>query len=145
MCMLNDAILVVKELVWNPSWFWLTTRIICAQVWKFESFGACFCTCALIIWSVLLHHSPWIKLAFINDFLLILKGGGSRIRETEPDWLCGLGGRPWGGGGRPTCQPKRPSPSWGCLLESSRLYFFVVWSVSLYVYPTCGPPLVLSW
>jgi hypothetical protein len=22
---------------------------------KFERFGACFCTCALIIWSVLLH------------------------------------------------------------------------------------------
>jgi hypothetical protein len=53
--MLNDAILVVNKLVWNPSWFRLTTRIIWAQVRKFECFGACFCTCALIIWSVLLQ------------------------------------------------------------------------------------------
>jgi hypothetical protein len=53
--MLNDAILVVNELVWNPSWFRLTTGIIWAQVRKFEHFGACFCTCALIIWSVLLQ------------------------------------------------------------------------------------------
>jgi hypothetical protein len=54
--MLNDAILVVSKLVWNPSWFQLTTGIIWAQVRKFERFGACFCTCALIIWSVLLHR-----------------------------------------------------------------------------------------
>jgi hypothetical protein len=53
--MLNDAILVVNKLVWNPSWFWLTTGIIWAQVRKFECFGAYFCTCALIIWSVLLQ------------------------------------------------------------------------------------------
>jgi hypothetical protein len=53
--MLNDAILVVSKLVWNPSWFRLTTGIIWAQVRKFERFGACFCTCALIIWSVLLQ------------------------------------------------------------------------------------------
>jgi hypothetical protein len=53
--MLNDAILVVIGLVWDPSWFWLTTRIIWAQVQKFERFGACFCTCALIIWTVLLQ------------------------------------------------------------------------------------------
>jgi hypothetical protein len=33
----------------------LTTGIIWAQVQKFERFGACFCTCALIIWSVLLQ------------------------------------------------------------------------------------------
>jgi hypothetical protein len=33
----------------------LTTGIIWAQVQKFEHFGACFCTCALIIWSVLLQ------------------------------------------------------------------------------------------
>jgi hypothetical protein len=39
---LNDAILVVNEQVWNPSWFRLTTRIIWAQVQKFERFGACF-------------------------------------------------------------------------------------------------------
>jgi hypothetical protein len=44
-------------LVWNPSWFQLTTGIIWAQVRKFERFGACFCTCALIIWSVLLHSA----------------------------------------------------------------------------------------
>jgi hypothetical protein len=53
--MWNDAILVVSKLVWNSSWFRLTTGIIWVQVWKFERFGACFCTCALIIWSVLLH------------------------------------------------------------------------------------------
>jgi hypothetical protein len=58
--MLNDAILVVSKLVWIPSWFWLTTGIIWAQVRKFERFGACFCTCALIIWSVLLH-SPYLQ------------------------------------------------------------------------------------
>jgi hypothetical protein len=55
--MLNDAILVVSSLVWNPSWFRLTTGIIWAQVWKFERFGACFRTCALIIWSVLLQRA----------------------------------------------------------------------------------------
>jgi hypothetical protein len=55
MCMLNDMILVVKELVWNPSWFRLTTGIIWAQVRKFEHFSTCLCTCALIIWSVLLQ------------------------------------------------------------------------------------------
>jgi hypothetical protein len=33
--MLNDAILVVNKLVWNPSWFQLTTGIIWAQVQKF--------------------------------------------------------------------------------------------------------------
>jgi hypothetical protein len=54
--MLNDAILVVIELVWNPSWFRLTTGIIWAQVQKFRRFDACcFCTCALIIWTVLLQ------------------------------------------------------------------------------------------
>jgi hypothetical protein len=53
--MLNDAILIVSKLVWNSLWFRLTTGIIWAQVWKFERFGACFCTCALIIWSVLLQ------------------------------------------------------------------------------------------
>jgi hypothetical protein len=61
-CMLNDAILVVSELVWNPSWFRLTTGIIWAQVRKFECFGACFCTCALIIWSVLLQSSSKIRM-----------------------------------------------------------------------------------
>jgi hypothetical protein len=43
----------------------LTTGIIWAQVRKFERFGACFCTCALIIWSVLLHKIP--KLDFLNS------------------------------------------------------------------------------
>jgi hypothetical protein len=40
--MLYDAILVVSELVWNPSWFRLTTGIIWAQVRKFEHFGRLF-------------------------------------------------------------------------------------------------------
>jgi hypothetical protein len=53
--LLNDVILVISKFVWNPSWFRLTTGIIWAQVQKFERFGADFCTCALIIWSVLLQ------------------------------------------------------------------------------------------
>jgi hypothetical protein len=53
--MLNDAIWVVIKLVWNPSWFWLTTRIRWAQVREFRRFGACFYTYALIIWTVLLQ------------------------------------------------------------------------------------------
>jgi hypothetical protein len=40
--MLNDVILVVIRLVWNPSWFWLTTEIIWAQVRKFEHFQRLF-------------------------------------------------------------------------------------------------------
>jgi hypothetical protein len=63
--MLNDAILVVNELVWNPLWFRLTTGIIWAQVRKFERFGACFCTCDLIIWSVLLQS--WSRLWALNE------------------------------------------------------------------------------
>jgi hypothetical protein len=39
----------------------LTTGIIWAQVRKFERFGACFCTCALIIWSVLLQ-AAWASI-----------------------------------------------------------------------------------
>jgi hypothetical protein len=40
----------------------LTTRIIWAQVQKFERFDACFCICALIIWSVLLCREPQRRL-----------------------------------------------------------------------------------
>ena len=47
------VILVVCKLVWNPSWFQLTTGFIWAQVREFDRFGDCFCTCALINWSVL--------------------------------------------------------------------------------------------
>ena len=46
-------ILVLCKLVWNPSWFQLTTGFIWAQVREFDHFGDCFCTCALINWSVL--------------------------------------------------------------------------------------------
>ena len=46
-------ILVVCKLDWNPSRFQLTTGFIWAQVWEFDRFGDCFCTCALINWSVL--------------------------------------------------------------------------------------------
>jgi hypothetical protein len=53
--MLNDAILVVSELVWNPSWLRLTTGIIWAQVQKFERFGRLFLYLCSIIWSVLLQ------------------------------------------------------------------------------------------
>ena len=48
-------ILVVCKLVWNPSWFQLTTGFIWAQVREFDHFGDHFCTCALINWSVLLQ------------------------------------------------------------------------------------------
>ena len=47
------VILVVCKLVWNPSRFQLTTGFIWAQVREFDRFGDCFCTCALINWSVL--------------------------------------------------------------------------------------------
>ena len=47
------TILVVCKLVWNPSWFQLTTGFIWARVREFDRFGDCFCTCALINWSVL--------------------------------------------------------------------------------------------
>jgi hypothetical protein len=82
--MLNDAILVVNELVWNPSWFRLTTEIIWAQVQKFERFGACFCTCALIIWSVLLQLCSIMLMASLHSLmesppLIIGKGRWSNI------------------------------------------------------------------
>jgi hypothetical protein len=32
-----------------------TTGVIWAQVREFDHFGDCFCTCALIIWTVLLQ------------------------------------------------------------------------------------------
>jgi hypothetical protein len=50
-------ILVVCWLVWNPSWFHRTTGFIWAQVWQFNHFGDCHCTCALINWMVLLHQT----------------------------------------------------------------------------------------
>jgi hypothetical protein len=60
------------------------------------------------------HHSPWIKLTFINDFLLILKGGGGRIRETESDWLQDLGARPKGWAAAPSLDPNGLIFSVGC-------------------------------
>ena len=56
-------ILVVCKLLWNPSWFQLTTGFIWAQVRKFDCFSYCFCTCALINWSVL-----WQFLSLCLDF-----------------------------------------------------------------------------
>ena len=41
--------------VWDPSWFHRTTEFIRAQVWWFDRFGDCYCTCALINWTVLLQ------------------------------------------------------------------------------------------
>jgi hypothetical protein len=63
---------------------------------------------ALLIEPSRKHHNPWIKPTFINDFLLILKGGGGRIRETEPDWLYRWGGRPHPLGGRSAPRPILP-------------------------------------
>jgi hypothetical protein len=96
-CMLNDAILVVSKLVWNPSWFQLTTGIIWAQVRKFERFGACFYTCALIIWSVLLQlASPWPEqappvrhprlLCFSPSGLSLLSVTGGARWTAGPAW-----------------------------------------------------------
>ena len=48
-------ILVECKLVWNPSWFQLTTGFIWVQVWRLDHSGDCFRTCALINWSVLLQ------------------------------------------------------------------------------------------
>jgi hypothetical protein len=76
--MLNDVILVVRELVWNPLLFRFTTGIIWAQVWKFEHFGACFCTCALIIWMVLLHR--WFPV-----LLLLSVQGAPSTQEVVAD------------------------------------------------------------
>jgi hypothetical protein len=53
-----------------------TSINIWAQVRKFERFGACFCTCALIIWSVLLH------LCYFFSFSLFFKGA-LRCFETK--------------------------------------------------------------
>ena len=53
--MLNYCDIFVCKLVWNPSWFQLTTRFIWVQVWRFDHSDDCFRTCALINWSVLLQ------------------------------------------------------------------------------------------
>ena len=44
--------------VWDALWFYQTTRFIWAQVWRFDRFGDCYCTCALINWTVLLQLAP---------------------------------------------------------------------------------------
>ena len=49
------TILAFCWLDWNPSWFRWTTGIIWTQVRELDRFGDRFCTCALIIWTVLLH------------------------------------------------------------------------------------------
>jgi hypothetical protein len=43
-------------LVQNSSWFRWTTGVIWVQVWQFDHFDDCFCTCALIMWVVPLHR-----------------------------------------------------------------------------------------
>ena len=52
------TILVLCDLVWNPTWFHQTTGFIWVQVWWFDHFGYCNCTCALINFMVLLQE-PW--------------------------------------------------------------------------------------
>ena len=48
-----SMILICILVVWDPSWFRWTTGFIWAQVWRFDRFGDCYCTCALINWMVL--------------------------------------------------------------------------------------------
>jgi hypothetical protein len=103
--MLNDAILVVSKLVWNPSWFRLTTGIIWAQVRKFEHFGACFCTCALIIWSVLLHHAPSSPLRWLDACL--------PMRDCLKSWRFGRGRSTPASLARPLAGSSRSVRSWG--------------------------------
>ena len=45
----------VRWFVWDPLWFHRTTRFIWVQVWWFDRFSDCYCTCALMNWTVLLQ------------------------------------------------------------------------------------------
>jgi hypothetical protein len=70
-----------------------------------------------------------------------------RWRHDPRGWLwlaTSVGRAPRPRGGHPCCLASGPSPPGKYLLEFSRIFFFIVWSVSLYVNLTCGPPLVLS-
>jgi hypothetical protein len=72
--------------------------------------------------------------------ILILKGGGRWIHETQPDWLRGEDGHPRGQGARLVSMAGGPPlwwPFFSCLLEFS----CVCVGVYLYVNLTCGPPL----
>jgi hypothetical protein len=40
------------EVLHDTQW---TTRFIWAQVWQFNCSGGCYCTCALINWTILLY------------------------------------------------------------------------------------------
>ena len=84
----SSMILVVCKLVWNPSWFQLTTGFIWVQVWRFDHSGDCFRTCALINWSVLLQWTPCkislrVICAFCNlfSYSLMYAGKGS-LKKT---------------------------------------------------------------
>jgi hypothetical protein len=60
--------------------------------------------------------------------LFILKHGGGTIQELAPDWSPRWGGCSEGGGALPCLSDRWVPPSKGWLPESSRLYFFSVWS-----------------
>jgi hypothetical protein len=64
----------------KSSWFYWTTGVVWAQVREFDHFGDCFCTCALIIWTVLLH--TWGMLSPKLDVDIVL------LDEVDRQWRC---------------------------------------------------------
>jgi hypothetical protein len=74
---------------------------------------------------------------------LILKVGGGKIREVQPDWLNPPVGRPrLGGAGAPVWLPSWPHFAW--LLP--RVFWIVLelmFGSSLNVNLTCGPPFLI--
>ena len=67
----------VCRFVWDPSWFHQTTGFIWVQIWPFERFGDCYCTCALVNWTVLLQEGLGLTDARGREML------GERDRNEE--------------------------------------------------------------
>jgi hypothetical protein len=65
-------ILIVCWLVWNSLWFRQTTGFIWDQIWWFDHFGGCYCTCASINWMVLLQL-PLVQDSILNLSYVYLK------------------------------------------------------------------------
>ena len=61
----------VHWFVWDPSWFHRTTEFIWVQVWWFDHFGDCYCTCALINWTVQLHRG--ILFRHVKDITFLFR------------------------------------------------------------------------